>query len=226
MELRDSLAILRRRWPLVALITAATLLVAGVLAVRSPRAYEAVVRIAVSVGGDCPKDSSPYFYCPYYNWLSSEYLADDLSEVLRSEAFLSDVRATLGGQPAPGLVRDAVRVRKTHRILEVAVQAADADQAHAFARAIGEVVTKRGDKYLAQLAASSGQATLLEVSPGRPATTSGILAVDLAIRGGIGLLAGMFLAFAVDYVDSTLRSRREVERALGLPILAEIPSAR
>jgi capsular polysaccharide biosynthesis protein len=34
----------------------------------------------------------------------------------------------------------------------------------------------------------------------------------------------VFLAFVVDFLDSTLRSPRLVQQALGLPILGEIPS--
>ena len=46
----------------------------------------------------------------------------------------------------------------------------------------------------------------------------------IALRGVVGLFAGLLLAAAADYLDSRLRSGREVERSLGLPVLGEIPA--
>jgi len=42
------------------------------------------------------------------------------------------------------------------------------------------------------------------------------------LRLGLGLLAGIGLAFLAEYLDPTLRQREQVE-ALGLPIIASIP---
>ena len=49
--------------------------------------------------------------------------------------------------------------------------------------------------------------------------------VDIPIRVLIALLAGIALAFVLDYLDSSVRDAREVE-ALGLHVLGEIPRAR
>ncbi|WP_053084072.1 polysaccharide biosynthesis tyrosine autokinase [Nostocoides australiense] len=51
--------------------------------------------------------------------------------------------------------------------------------------------------------------------PGRPTRT--------ALAALIGLLFGMALAVFVDRIDSRLRSRTEIQAALGLPIIAEVP---
>ena len=58
----------------------------------------------------------------------------------------------------------------------------------------------------------------------KAATTTGSLLADIGLRTLLGLMAGLFLAFVVDYLDSTLRTRHDAERALGLPVLGEIPS--
>jgi capsular polysaccharide biosynthesis protein len=39
----------------------------------------------------------------------------------------------------------------------------------------------------------------------------------------IGLIVGIGVAFLVDYVDPSLRSRQEAETLLRLPVLGEIP---
>lgn len=44
-----------------------------------------------------------------------------------------------------------------------------------------------------------------------------------ALAAGLGLLLGLILALLVERVDSRLRSREDIQRALGLPIIAEVP---
>jgi capsular polysaccharide biosynthesis protein len=47
-------------------------------------------------------------------------------------------------------------------------------------------------------------------------------ALELPLRLILAIGAGVGLAFLVDYVDPTVRTRRELE-AMGLEVLAEIP---
>ena len=42
----------------------------------------------------------------------------------------------------------------------------------------------------------------------------------------IGLLVGIGLAFLLDYIDPSVRSREEAEDVLRLPVLGEIPRTR
>jgi capsular polysaccharide biosynthesis protein len=226
LEVRDYLAVLQRRWKIILALGLVALAVATIAALRGPRAYEATIRIAVSTGDRAAGDAAPYlYYREYYNWLASEYLADDLSEVVRSDSFAADVAAELNEQVSRAAIREVVRARKTHRILEVTVQAADADQATRIAGAVAEVIRAKGGKYLAQLATPSGQLAVLDQPVARPATTTGSLMLDIGLRTALGLILGVFLAFLIDYLDSSVRSSRDVERFLGLPVLGEIPTS-
>src|SRR4051794_23583273 len=85
MELRAYGAVLKRHARLIGLITLATLIVSVGLALRGPAVYTASMRLAVSVVPD-PRTGDFFKYDSYYSVLTSEYLADDLSELLRSEA--------------------------------------------------------------------------------------------------------------------------------------------
>lgn len=229
MELRDYLAVLRRRWFILAGVVAIVLAAGAAFAIRGPRSFEAVVRLAVSVGappGSEAADPPPYvYYRDYYLWLASEYLADDLSEVIQSDAFAADVAAMLREPVDSSSIRDVLRVRKTHRILEVTVQAQSPESTRRIAEAIVGVIREKGHNYLAQLATRGGQVVSIDEPRVKPATTTGSLALDLGLRGILALIVGVFVAFVVDYLDSTVRSTREVERGLGLQVLGEIPAA-
>ncbi len=239
MELRQYLSIFARRWPIIALVTIVALVVAIAFAFRGPRAYEATVRLAVSLGAD-PQgnpppipaqaarsaDAVPYAYFrDYYYWLAAEYLADDLGEVIRSDSFIADVGNYLDQDVQRVLVRDVIRARKTHRILEVTVQAPEAAQAERIAAGINRVVQEHGAKYLAQLASPSGQISVLDKPVVRPATTTGNFILDLGLRTLAGVVVGLFLALVMEYLDSTLRTAQDVERGIGLAVLGQIPRA-
>ena len=225
VELRDYLSVLRRRWRVIAVVFGLTTLLAVAFSLRGPRSYEASLRLAVSVASPpTSADQAPYaYYRDYYLWLASEYLADDLSEIIQSDAFARDIGEYLREEVDPQAVREVLRVRKTHRILDVTVLAPDADRAKRIAEAIGGVVKTSSSKYLAELATPTGQIVAIDDPRVKLATTTGSLLADLALRGLLALLVALFVAFAADYLDSTLRTRREIEQGLGLPVLGEIP---
>lgn len=235
MELGHYIEIVRRRWWLVALTTLAALLVAGLLAYRGAAAYKATVRVAVSV--PVPADmvmSAPQredglptrFYDPnYYAWLSSEYLADDLSELVKSRAFAEDLGRILGEPVDAKSISDVLRTRKTHRILTITITANTFDRAQRLGDAIVQALRQDSGKYLAQLSAQMGQIVVIDPPQTQRGDGAAAVALEIALRTLLGLLFGLALVFALDYFDPTIRGERDVERTLGLPILGEIPAA-
>ncbi len=47
--------------------------------------------------------------------------------------------------------------------------------------------------------------------------------LNIAIGGVLGVFLGVGLAFLVEFLDNTLKTKEEVEQVLGLPVLGEIP---
>jgi polysaccharide biosynthesis transport protein len=225
LELRDYFGVLRRRWQVILLTTAIVGIIATALTLRGPRSYESTVRLAVSISTNraaVGPDPYPHF-ADYYAWLSSEYLADDLSEIIKSDAFAADVATHLNEDVVRSQFREVVRPKKTHRLLEVTVQAGSPDSARRIASALVDVIRTQGPKYLAQMDQSGAKIVAIDTPTARAATTTGSQYLDIALRGSFGILFGLFLAFLVDYFDTRVRTARETERALGVPVLAEIP---
>jgi receptor protein-tyrosine kinase len=227
VELGHYVEMVRRRWWLVVLTTLAALLVAGLLAYRGASAYKATVRLAVSVPvpADCLAGQQREYDCNYYAWLASEYLADDLGELVRSRAFAEDVGALLGEPFDPKSISDVVRTRKTHRILSITVTANTFDRAQRLGDAIVEALRLNSGKYLAQLATQSGQIVVIDPPQTQRGEGPAAVALEIGLRTLLGLLFGLALVFALDYFDPTIRSERDVEGTLGLPVLAAIPGA-
>lgn len=49
--------------------------------------------------------------------------------------------------------------------------------------------------------------------------------LNIAIAGVLGLMAGVFLAFLLEYLDNTIKTPEDVKRYLGLPVIGTIPMA-
>jgi capsular polysaccharide biosynthesis protein len=222
MELRQYGRILwRRAWVIVGLtlIAAATSLVLG----PQLRGYEASMRVAVGVRPE-EKRGDFYQYDKYYSFLASEYLADDFGEVVKSQAFLEDVRKELGDPTIPlGSIFSERGIKKTHRLLSITVSYPTAEGARRVAEAVLRVMEKKGNQYLAQL--GSDQAVVRVVDPPQvyPAGRGPRALLDLGIRIGLGLLVGLGLALFLEYLDTSVRDTGEIERMLGVPVLGEIP---
>ena len=231
MELLHYWDVVRRRWWLPAAIGLVALLASGYLAFRGANAYKVEMRLAVATQPSADAAASPYYDPVYYANLSSEYLADDLSEVIKSESFAQEVSQeldqTLGYTVAPSAISDATRARKTHRLIDVTISASSFEQGLDIANAIQTIVNEpaRIGRYLTAMEAYRGRVSVVNqpiVSRGNslPATLA-----EIGLRTLVGLMLGVALALLLDYLDQTIRSRRETEDLLGLPVLAEIPRA-
>jgi capsular polysaccharide biosynthesis protein len=223
MELRQLGAVLRRHLRLILLVTLATFAISSVLALRGPGSYTASMRLAISVVPD-PRVGDFFKFDSYYAWLSSEYLADDLSEVIRSEAFAQDVSTVMGYELDAAGIANSTRVKKTHRLLDITVAAASPGQALQTAEAIEQVLNTRLPEYLAFLQVNNGYVKIINRPRVARTNSLPLAGAEILLRTLAGALAAIGLAFLLDYLDDKLRDRRQVESFLGMPVLAEIPT--
>src|SRR5690606_36472810 len=101
MQLREYLSILRRYWPLVALLP---LLVGGLslaLALRRPPTHPASAKLLVTQAASDDASSAAPDLDDSATWTTTEYILDDLPHVLQSVAFAEDVRAAMAAEGYP-----------------------------------------------------------------------------------------------------------------------------
>jgi capsular polysaccharide biosynthesis protein len=208
MELRAYWRIIWRRWWLVAIVVLVVVLVSAVTYRPPPETYAATMRFAIGIEGEEPV-------------LASEYLADDLSQVLKGGAFAARISEQVGFSVPAG----SIFASREHRIMSVHISGSDPDQLQAIAEAVGAAVEDGGAAYFPQLETVNATAVLIDGPAigrvGRSLTQK----LDLPIRLFVALVVGVALTFLWDYLDDAIRTTDEVE-ALGLSVLAEIPDAR
>jgi capsular polysaccharide biosynthesis protein len=106
--------------------------------------------------------------------------------------------------------------------MSVSVTWGDRDELQAIAEAVGAALGDGGADYFPQLAGVQAQAVLIDGPSIGQVGRSLKDKLDLPIRLFVALVAGVALAFLLDYLDSTVRDRAEIE-SLGVAVLGEIP---
>jgi len=223
MELRQLWKIIRRRWAL-ALIPAVIVLAAGVATWRpAPPAYNAGVRFIV---GQPPGAAAAEFdEQRYYNWLTSEYIVNGLTDWVRGGKFAEAVSRYLAAQgidvPA-GAIQGGLAVDNARSMLTVSLTAGDATQLEQMLGGVIAVLTEDNAGALPQLGGENALLTQLDEPVVNPIGAGIRSQLDLPLRVALALAAGLGLVLLAHYLDPTVRDREEVARA-GLVVLAEIP---
>ncbi len=223
MELREYWRIVcRRLWTIVALVL--VVLVAGLMA-RSPSRtrFQATSRFTVSLRPE-PTTDEYYAYDHYYTWLASEYLIDDLAEVVGGLAFATEVEAALQARDASPSrpLRGAFSAFTKHRTLTLQIVWDDAEELSEIAAAAQQVLRERSHSFFGQLGESRTDVRSIDppfVTPISPGLREQL---DLPLRLLLALAAGIALVFLLHYLDDAVYNRAEVED-LGIEVLIELP---
>lgn len=224
MELRQYWRIIRRRLWIVLLLPLLVLVASLALRRPAPPVFQASLRMTVDVP-PLPVTEGMDFDPRLTAAQASEYLVDDFSLLVTSQAFAADVSARLAEQGiaiAPGSIRASAASQKVHRITTLWITRGNPDEAAVIAQAAAEALKEDSARYFARLGTSSAQLHLID-PPTVVALGPGLRQkVDIPLRVLLALIAALGLVFLLDYLDDSVRDVAEVE-ALGLMVLGEVP---
>lgn len=224
MELRQYWQIVHRRWWIIAFLLLVVVLVSLVSRPTRAPVYVATMRFMMGLEPE-PKTGDYYAYDKYYTWLTAEYLVDDVSELVRSAAFAQAVSARLAdwGITVPaGAIRGSTQAGTLHRVLTVNVVWGDAGQLARIADGVAGALPGEIARHFAQVGTAGVYASLIDPPTIGQAGASLRDKLDVPIRLLLALVAGIAVAFALDYLDDSVRNRAELENG-GIPVLGEIP---
>ena len=217
MELREYGKILWKRWWLLVALPLLVLLISLLTYQQPPTTYQASMRFAIGIEGEEPV-LAPSGEGRSDAWLASEYLADDLSEVLKGGDFAADI-SDIVGLTVPARTIFASR---EHRIMTVTITWPDRAQVQTIAEAVAAQIADGGARYFPQLEGVQASAVLIDGPGIGPLGRSLWDKLELPLRLIVALVAAGGLVFLWDYLDDTVRGRADAE-ALNIPILGEIP---
>ncbi len=227
MELRDYARVIwRYLWLIVALVVVVGV---GSFIFRAQPAPQYTASVRFTIGVNAPPATQVQGYDPILTaYQASEYIRDDFVEIIQSDSFADDVNVTLVKMGASGITVNkgniSATVEKQRRLMSMSVTWGNPDQAAKIAEAAVKNLSENNAKYFAQLGSTGATVAVIDKPVVGKVGASLREQLDIPIRVLIALLAGIALAFILDYLDNSVRDARDAE-ALGLRVVGEIPRA-
>ena len=229
MELLSIGQVIARRWCLIALPTLIALVftIPSLKALVSPQvSYGVTIRYSASAK---PSGSGSFQDQAYTPWLQSEYVVINLASWVQTDSFdgllVTAVNSQLTAQDKPiaaEQLRGVITADTSRSILQLHISWPNVDQLKLLAAACSQVLAQNTSDYWPQTAALKLNVLPLDLVNVTEAVPSLSTRLAPLARVGIGFGLGLVLAFFVEYLDRSLRTRAEVEK-LGLTVIAEIP---
>lgn len=225
MELGDYARVLRRYGWLIVLLVVVVGVGSYIFRAQPAPQYSASVRFTIGVNAPPAKEVTGYD--PILTaYQASEYIRDDFVEIIQSDVFAADVNALLAKSGVTGVTISkgnlGAAVEKQRRLMSMSITWGNAAQAQQIADAAVKNLSENNAKYFAQLGSAGATVAVIDKPVVSPIGKSLREQLDIPIRVVIALLAGIALAFILDYLDTSVRDAREAE-ALGLQVIGEIP---
>lgn len=226
MELRELWKIAVRRWWLILLpaLVAAAYAVYGALTAPAAGGFTTSVRFTAATPPE-PDETLGYEDREYYPWLTSEYAVNALTDWVRTGSFAEEVSADLarqGYEVPPAAIAGGLAADNERSIMVLYLSGDDPELLAATAAAASTVLEERSNEYFPQFGGTGVEVVALDAPAVTPVPPPLSARLEPLVRVGLGLAAGLALAALVEYLDPTVRERRQLEM-LGMPVLAEVP---
>lgn len=146
-------------------------------------------------------------------------LIDTYNEIIKSSRILSMVSLRLGTDKSVGQLNEQISIESTEnsQVITIGVKDPNAELAAEIADTTAEVFQNEIVKIMKVDNVNILDAATVNTSPVDPKPL-----INIAIALVVGLMAGVGLAFLLEYFDSTLKSEQDIERILELPVLGNI----
>jgi capsular polysaccharide biosynthesis protein len=223
MELRSYWIILKRRWLYVIIPTLIVLAIGLVTYSRPAPLYNAGVRFIVGqepIGSASLTDEQRLA-----NWKTSEYVVNTLADWVRGGQFaglVSEGLAEQGITVAPQAIVAGTSSESTRSMMVLSISYVDPTVLDQIMHEAGRVLIERNALGLPQLGGEPARLVQLDEPIVNRVSAGIVKQLDLPLRIILALLAGIGLALLVEYLDPTVRDRRELE-TMGISVIGSIP---
>lgn len=232
MDWRSYLAILVRRWWIIALILLLDIVVSGYQFAKSYKSagqQSCLTLYVADVSASSLISAPPTALQAEGQLLAGEtaanFFADDLLDVAQSKKVADYVSRQIGGRnlpnSAPSNLEGSVSGSRRDRTVDLCVGNPTASTAQAAAQSLAMAMTTARAQFVGGAMAKRTFVSVVS-QPTVSAVPKSHQLVNLALRLVLGLAAALGVALLWDALDPTVRDEADVEKALGVQLLARL----
>ncbi len=222
MKVRQLVKLLLRRWRLVAL---PVFVVAAYLGLTTSPPVASYLTTMSFAAGTEPAGLS-VDYDRYYPWLTSEYIANALKDIARTQVFAQAVTTRLSEQNLnvdPGMLQSRLSSNNVQSVVWIYLHWSDAAQSVSIAEAVSAELTENAAAYFPQLEGGGLPARRLD-APHPVLVVPGLRSrlLDLGLKLLWAIAAGLGLVLLSHCLDPFIHEQGEIE-SLGIAVVGVIP---
>ena len=224
MDLRDLLTVLRARWKITTALAVLGAIVGLAISLISTPVYESRLQFYATVAGG---DSAA---AAYQGSLGAQQRVQSYAALAKSSEIAERVAESSGTSRGPSEVSKGVEASADAKTVLLTVSVADSDPAEALkiARGYADVLPTVVNEIETPDGGGPALAKLTVVSPPELATDP--VAPKTAQNVVLGLVAGLVVGFAgallINALDRRTKSKEQLERLTGSPVVGSIPFRR
>lgn len=217
ISLQELFFILRKRLALIIALFIVAIVVAGVVSyyILKPE-YQTFTTLMVSK----PKDYQSENKIEYNDLMINQRLVSTYGEIIKSRVVTDQVIENLALDLSYNTFRDKVSVNLVKDTEIIKIQVTDNNPILA-ATIANEIATVFIDSVKDIMKVENVQVIDIAQVPNAPTKPRPML--NIAIAGVLGIMSGIILTFLLEFLDNTIKSPDDVERAIQLPVIGAIP---
>ena len=228
MSIQFYLRILGARKKLILSVTILAFVGSVLLALIWPNAYESSVRLHVQpVPPPAGQVAGIYYSQEYYRQVIAQYNTEDFAEIVEGLAFAADIAEIIAQsydlQLTPKEISESLGVDQSRRLLELTFTSSDPRVAQALADAAETILETRAGEIFASVREEIVSVQIVDPASEPEATSLVRLGLDIFARTLVAFFLVIGFAFVLEVLSGLCRSREDVEEALRIPVLANIP---
>lgn len=218
MELRDYVAILRKRWILIVALALSVLAVTAVVTIATTPAYTARTSLFFVVGGESTTELAQ-------GSTFAQRQVESYAEVATAPYVLEPVIEELNLDTSVGALSQQIQVTVPPEtvIIEIAVEDTAPQQAADIANAVGsQLATAVSELSPDAASGDSVSATTISAATASDSPSSPNVPRNLALGLVLGLLGGIGSALLLEVLNTKVRTESDIERVTDASVVATI----
>ncbi|GAA0708666.1 Wzz/FepE/Etk N-terminal domain-containing protein [Paraclostridium ghonii] len=216
IHLKEYFQVVKKRLWTIVLITSIAVIVSAIISffVLSP-VYESNTTLIVN------SDKVPGTEIMTTDQINvSEKLAITYGQIIKSKSVLDEVANTIGVKGGYKEIAEKINVSSINntQIISVSVQDTNQQRAADIANSIPKAFTKdvkRITKANSVQVIDEATVSKIPIKPNK--------IMNVIISGVLGIMISLFVIFLLEYIDNKIKSPKDIEKYLGLPLLGVVP---